>query len=147
MNRKWEVLHAAAVVIVIIAVCIIGYHVFGATTDTDTFVAGVTNKSYTYDTTGAVSLTVGTGVACRITRITFGLSAPAGAGSLTAYIDDGDFATIDSRILIQDMNGAQSMQEIYTGKFDLNEGDTLVLAYPNAGNLSYLLVVTWEQLQ
>lgn len=137
---------AAAGIVVAIILGIIAI-ANAATTDTDTFVAGVTNVSYTYDTTGAVSLTVGTGKAVRIKQILLGLSAVGGAGSLTATIHPGSFTAVNPVIFTEDMTAKKSTHEIYEGDFDLNEGATLVLSYPNANNRDYVLMVTWELLQ
>ena len=127
-------------------VALLALTAYALTTSGTTAISGVRRSTWAYNTTGAVSLTVGTGQAIRIHEIRLGLSAAGGAGNLTAVIQDGDYATIDLNVLTQDMTSASDVQEIYEGDFDLAAGDTLVLAYANANNKTYLIKVIYEVL-
>ncbi len=133
------------VALLLTAIVAVGGFVYAATTST-TSITGVRKSAWTQDTTGAIALTVGTGEAIRIKEIRLGLSAAGGAGDFTAVIDDGDFASIDVKVLTQDMTLATDVHQIFEGDFDLAIGDTLELAYPNANNRTYLLKVVYERL-
>lgn len=93
--------------------------------------------------TGAISLTINPGVPFRLVAIKVHLSAAGGAGSLTVTTDANAGAVYDAVLALQDMTAVADYVYVPTNPIPFETGDKVVIAWANAGNVTYGIEAFW----
>lgn len=93
--------------------------------------------------TGAIALTINPSVPFRLIAIKVHLSAVGGSGNLTVTTDANAGATYDAVLALQDMTAIADYVYVPTNPIPFVDGDKVVIAWANAGNVTYGIEVFW----
>jgi hypothetical protein len=98
--------------------------------------------------TGAVAIAtvINPGKAFQLESISIHLSAAGGAGNLTATINANAGAAYDTLIMSEDMTTVQDLYFAPERPILFEKGDTLDIAWANAGGKTYGLEVKYSPL-
>lgn len=97
--------------------------------------------------TGALALTIAPGYKWQLKEVRVHLSAPGGAGNLTATMDAGAGAAYDCVLLTQDMSTATDVHWQPTRPIVFSATDELDFAWANASGITFGIEVIYGTLR